>query len=197
MRASTSQTFVPLRTDSKLQVAFSPDSLEAFHKTNIMRSNALRNAARTLSGGLKEASIPQSSRAPYICASCRTTSSPRASRQPFAPTIALRAFSAISPQKQDPSTQPTAQEIALPQRPLPKHLPLRPTTQSPFHTRSQTITQRIHPAARPRTSRSRRRRQAATSRGSQRAHQRSLQNAARSTAARTILARAAWDRCRG
>jgi molecular chaperone HscB len=135
MRASTSQTFVPLRTDSKLQVAFSPDSLEVFHQTNIMRSNTLRNAARTLSGGLKEALIPQSSRAPYICASCCTTSSPRAIRQPFAPTIASRAFSAISSQKQDPSTQPTAQETALPQTYydlFPNTFPSGPPPKAPF-----------------------------------------------------------------
>jgi hypothetical protein len=55
-------------------------------------------------------------------------------------------------------------------RPLPKHLPLRPTAQSPFHTRPQATAQRVHPAPRPSTSRSRRRRQAATSRGSERAY---------------------------
>jgi molecular chaperone HscB len=125
--------FVPFLNNSKL--APSPDYLGTFHKTNIMRSNTLRNAARTLSGGLKEASRPQSSRALYVCANCRTTSFSTATRQPFAPAIATRAFSALPSQKQDPTTQPTTQETGLPQTYydlFPNTFPSGPPPKAPF-----------------------------------------------------------------
>ena len=76
-------------------------------------------------------------------------------------------------------------------RPIPQHLPLRPSTRRALHPRPQTTTQRVHPTPSPRPPRPRQRRQTTPSRSSQRPHQRSLQNATRPTASCAVLARAA------
>jgi hypothetical protein len=78
-------------------------------------------------------------------------------------------------------------------RPLPKHLPLRSSAQSAFHTRSQATAQRVHPTSRSSPSGSRERRQATTSRGAERSHQRGLQDATGSSASGAVLTCAAWD----
>ena len=93
-----------------------------------MRSTIARRATRALS------TAPQISRAPYICASCRTTTSFRAalpSKQPFTSTLTPRAFSTTPSRKQDSN----AQDSPLPQTYydlFPNTFPSGPPPAAPF-----------------------------------------------------------------
>jgi molecular chaperone HscB len=93
-----------------------------------MRSTIARRATRALFSG------PQSSRAPYICASCRTTTSFIAptTRQPFTPALPSRSFSTTPSHKQD---QSNAQNTSLPQTYydlFPNTFPSGPPPAAPF-----------------------------------------------------------------
>lgn len=90
---------------------------------------------RTLGGGLKEATPSRSSRAPYICTSCRTTSSVRTARQSFKPVQQPRAFSAGTSRRQDSAAQSNLQDSVLPQTyydMFPDTFPSGPPPKAPF-----------------------------------------------------------------
>ena len=93
-----------------------------------MRSTIVRRAARALT------STPQSSRAPYICTSCRTTTSftPTTTiRQPLTPSVTPRTFSTTPSRSQNPNPQ----ETALPQTYydlFPNTFPSGPPPAAPF-----------------------------------------------------------------
>lgn len=90
---------------------------------------------RTLGGGLKEAAPSRSSRAPYICTSCRTTSSARTARQSFQPVQQSRTFSAGTSRRQDSAAQSNLQDTVLPQTyydMFPETFPSGPPPKAPF-----------------------------------------------------------------
>lgn len=97
-----------------------------------MRSNTIRQAGRAIGTGLKNSTRSQSSRAPYICASCRSTSilTPTA-RPAFASSVTSRAFSTTPYRRQDSK----AQGSVLPQTyydMFPETFPSGPPPKSPF-----------------------------------------------------------------
>jgi len=100
--------------------------------TYIMRPSAIRQAGRALGGGLAKPSRPQSSRASYICASCRNTSvSTTRARPTFTSTATSRAFSSTQYRRQDSN----AQDSVLPQTyydMFPETFPSGPPPKSPF-----------------------------------------------------------------
>ena len=95
-----------------------------------MRSSIARSAVRAVASG------PQNTRAPYICASCRTTTYfQAAARQSFTPTVTSRAFSATAFRKQDSSAQSNPQGTTLPQTYydlFPNTFPSGPPPKAPF-----------------------------------------------------------------
>ena len=99
-----------------------------------MRPTMMRIAARAISGALKESSQSRSSRAAYICTSCRTTPTGRTARQSFQPALTARSFSA-GPARSQETTQSNAQDAVLPQTyydMFPETFPSGPPPKAPF-----------------------------------------------------------------
>lgn len=99
-----------------------------------MRSNVSKNAQRALRAASREYVQSQTSRASYICASCRSTAALRTSRTTIQP-IPSRAFSTAPIRRQDTTSDPPKRETVLPQTYydlFPDTFPAGPPPASPF-----------------------------------------------------------------